>query len=139
MTLGERLPKFHHKVGLVDNCMMPDLDYTNLGIGNLTSEECERWDYARDWFPETVVSQFNLVCQNEFWIVLSQSIYMLGYVVGSASSGILSDKLGRKRIILISTAGYFLFGVSVVLFTHNSCLQHIALVHSCLCHFCLQC
>ena len=113
MTLGERLHKFDYIVSL-DNCMMPDLDYTNLGIGNLTSEECERWDYARDWFPETVVSQFNLVCQNEFWIVLSQSIYMFGYVVGSASSGILSDKFGRKRIILISTAGYFLFGVSVV-------------------------
>ena len=83
-------------------------------IGNLTFQDCERWDYARERFPETVVSQFNLVCGNEFWLVLSQSIYMFGYVVGSASVGVLSDKFGRKRMILITMAGYFFFGVAVV-------------------------
>ena len=102
--------------GELDNCKMKNLDNSDPSnqIGNLTFQDCERWDYARERFPETVVSQFNLVCGNEFWLVLSQSIYMFGYVVGSASVGVLSDKFGRKRMILITMAGYFFFGVAVV-------------------------
>ena len=114
MTIGDQLNE-DTKLGdgTVHTCKMPD--YTSLSIDNLTYKDCKRWDYARHKFTETVVSQFNLVCGIEFWIVLSKSIYMFGYVVGSVSSGFLSDKFGRTRIIHISTAGYFLFGIAVVL------------------------
>ena len=111
MKLGERPALYLVTEG--DQCTMPDLEVRNLSAANLSSE-CPRWDYAREIFPETAISQFDLVCSREFWVGLSQSIYLFGDVIGSILSGLLSDKFGRKHIILISTAGYFLSGIGVI-------------------------
>jgi len=79
---------------------------------NRSTVPCEQWDYDRSEYPETAVSQFNLVCGDRYWIFLSQSIYILGYVVGTFVSGILSDKYGRKPIILISAVLCHLFSTA---------------------------
>ena len=60
---------------------------------NSTIPQCERWKYE----TESVVSEFNLVCGKKFWVSLSKSIYLFGYIVGSAASGVLSDIYGRKQ------------------------------------------
>ena len=78
------------------------------------TEPCRRWDWDRSTWPETVVSQFSLVqadqqggpvqcvvlqvCGRDYWRSMSQSLYMVGVMVGSFGSGILSDKFGRKRV-----------------------------------------
>ena len=36
--------------------------------------------------------QFDLVCSDDYLITISQSVYMLGILVGVVVSGILSDK-----------------------------------------------
>ena len=61
---------------------------------------CTKWDYDRSKYPETAMSQFNLVCGKKFWIYLSQTIYLFGYVVGTFTSGIIADKLGQKPTII---------------------------------------
>ena len=83
-----------------DSCLMYDIDYENMteqtieteGVGNTT---CSRWDYSRSKSPESVASQFNLVCGNDYLRSLSQSLYMAGKMVGALGSGMLSDKFGR--------------------------------------------
>ena len=77
---------------------------------NTTELECDSWDYAK----ESLVSKFNLVCSNRYWVPLSQSVYMLGYVAGSAISGVLSDKFGRRPVIIVSTIGYLVSGLVLI-------------------------
>ena len=48
---------------------------------------CKKWVYDTSDYAGTAVSQFNLVCGDRYWIFLSQSIYILGYVVGTFFSG----------------------------------------------------
>ena len=60
-----------------------------------------------------MVSQFDLVCDREYWRSLSQSLYMFGIMVGSFGSGILSDKFGRKRVTLFGATGQLIFGIAV--------------------------
>ena len=100
-----------------DECKMFDLEYkttTTLSDVNKSSvTECSRWDYARDVYPETVVSQFNLVCGNDKWRSLSQSIYMFGIMVGAVGSGILSDMFGRKKVTMLASVGIVVFGIAV--------------------------
>ena len=117
----------------LDYCKVFDVDYSDVllnpalvgKIKDLQSatRPCDRWDYDRSTWPESVVSQFDLVCDNEYWRSLSQSIYMFGIMVGSIGSGLLSDKFGRKRMTLIAALGTFIFGISasfsssIVIFT----------------------
>ena len=83
---------------------------------------CSRWDYDRTAYPETAISQFNLVCENQHWVALSQTVYLSGYVVGAFASGIFSDKFGRRPAILLSAVSYLVcslfvaFSPSIVIF-----------------------
>lgn len=101
-----------------DNCFMYDIDYENVteqtiqteGVMNTT---CSRWDYSRSMSPESVASQFNLVCGNDYLRSVSQSMYMAGKMVGALGAGMLSDKFGRKRMILIASICVLLFGIVI--------------------------
>lgn len=99
-----------------DNCLMFSLEYSLLLVepdtSGLNTTECTSWEYDRDRYPETVISQFDLVCGREYLRSLSQSIYMFGIMVGAIGSGILSDKYGRKLIMLISLFGILIFGLA---------------------------
>jgi len=108
----------------IDHCKVLDVDYSEtleqpLILATIAEREqsatrpCKRWDYDRTTWPETVVSQFNLVCDKEYWRSLSQSLYMLGIMIGSFGSGILSDMYGRKKLTLIGATGQLIFGIAV--------------------------
>lgn len=102
----------------LDNCKMYDYQYnaTSSGVSeveDLNITECSRWDYDRDVYPETVVSQFNLVCADDKLRSMSQAIYMFGIMVGAVGSGLLSDRFGRKKVTLVASVGILAFGVGV--------------------------
>jgi len=106
-----------NNVSKYDTCKMFEVEYEPTTIPSDVDEslvtECSRWDYARDTYPETVVSEFNLVCENDKWRSLSQSIYMFGIMVGAVGSGILSDMFGRKKVTILASIGILIFGISV--------------------------
>ena len=77
---------------------------------NVTS--CSRWDYDRVITPESVVSQFDLVCGNDYLRSLGSSVYMGSKMLGSILFGLLSDKFGRKKMIVVSSLMVAVFGVA---------------------------
>ena len=83
-----------------ESCLMYDFAYENVTEETIQIDgagviPCSRWDYSRSKSPESVASQFNLVCGNDYLRSLSQSLYMAGKMVGALGSGMLSDKFGR--------------------------------------------
>ena len=104
---GEKLPE---GLQIEDQCQMKE-NLSSTGM-NITIVPCDGWDYDRDVHPETAVSQFHLVCAQKFWIFLSQSIYLSGYVVGSLVSGIIADKFGRRPTIIIFAVLLLLSGIA---------------------------
>ena len=99
--------KFWCNDGCADNssnCEIPQ-------DGNLS--QCTEWEFDRSVYPETVVSQFQLVCGREWWRSASQAIYMLGIMIGALGSGIMSDRWGRQRVTLMAGLGILVFGSSV--------------------------
>eukprot|EP00090_Calanus_glacialis_P008106 TRINITY_DN16442_c0_g1_i2.p1 TRINITY_DN16442_c0_g1~~TRINITY_DN16442_c0_g1_i2.p1 ORF type:complete len:553 (-),score=119.37 TRINITY_DN16442_c0_g1_i2:26-1684(-) len=101
----------------VDACLMYDYDYASTTLPAEVTQSplagCSRWDYDRKVYPETVVSEFNLVCGGDKWRSISQSVYMFGVMVGAVGSGILSDRFGRKKVTLAASFGIFVFGIGV--------------------------
>ena len=82
---------------------------------------CVRWDYDRSDWPETVVSQFHLVCERwdkvsyhgcqsnvtislrDYLRSMSQSLYMAGIMIGSFVSGLLSgvNAISQSFVVLL--------------------------------------
>ncbi|XP_020633127.3 solute carrier family 22 member 6-A [Pogona vitticeps] len=85
----------------------------NASLANDTAvdtEPCpEGWTYDRSVFKNTIVSEWDLVCDARSLRQMAQSIYMAGVLIGSIVFGGLSDRFGRKALIIWS---YLQMGVA---------------------------
>ncbi|XP_070565753.1 organic cation transporter protein-like [Ptychodera flava] len=97
-----------------DNCYM----YVNSSVDNSTMPCSDGWYYESDNFAETIVTEWDLVCEEAFLSQLSQSIFMVGVMIGAFIAGYLSDKFGRKTIFLISLWSESVLGI-LVAFTQS--------------------
>uniref|UniRef100_A0A8C3U8Q7 Solute carrier family 22 member 8 n=1 Tax=Catharus ustulatus TaxID=91951 RepID=A0A8C3U8Q7_CATUS len=68
-----------------------------------TSAPCrDGWDYDRSVYVSTIVTEWDLVCGYRQLRQMAQSIYMAGVLVGALVLGGLSDRFGRKAMLMWS-------------------------------------
>ncbi|XP_051900896.1 solute carrier family 22 member 6-A-like [Pristis pectinata] len=60
------------------------------------------WVYDRSQFTATIVTEWDLVCGQKSLKRMTQSIYMAGLLIGAVVLGRLSDKYGRRTLLLWS-------------------------------------
>nr|XP_019952639.1 PREDICTED: solute carrier family 22 member 4-like [Paralichthys olivaceus] len=81
---------------------VPGMD---VNLTDLVQEAClDGWSYSTDIYKSTVVSEFHLVCSEEWKQPLTATVFFLGSLCGSFFSGLLSDRFGRKPV-LFATIG----------------------------------
>uniref|UniRef100_A0A8B9J4M4 Solute carrier family 22 member 6 n=1 Tax=Astyanax mexicanus TaxID=7994 RepID=A0A8B9J4M4_ASTMX len=67
------------------------------------TETCQDgWTYERTEFISTIVSEWDLVCKLRSLKQMSQTIYMGGVLAGAIIFGGLSDRFGRKALLIWS-------------------------------------
>ncbi|KAM9573393.1 solute carrier family 22 member 13-like isoform 2-T3 [Guaruba guarouba] len=94
-----------------------DLD-SIVAYGLNATEKCSSgWVYPSAQAP-SLLTEFDLVCDRKDLNDISQSIYMLGMFLGSMIFGPLSDRMGRRPVILISIFLQGLFGVAIAFVPH---------------------
>ncbi|XP_063180406.1 solute carrier family 22 member 13-like isoform X2 [Chroicocephalus ridibundus] len=94
-----------------------DLD-SIVAYGLNATEECSSgWVYPAAQ-PPSLLTEFDLVCDRKELNDISQSIYMSGLFLGSLIFGPLSDRIGRRPVILISIFLQGLFGVGIAFVPH---------------------
>ncbi|XP_066501590.1 organic cation/carnitine transporter 2-like isoform X2 [Hoplias malabaricus] len=73
---------------------------------NLTGIELEKcvdgWNYSKDIYQSTIITEFDLVCDDEWKQPFTSSIYYIGVLSGSFFSGQLSDRFGRKPVLFVT-------------------------------------
>jgi len=62
----------------------------------------QQFAYNTFQFQETLVTQWNMVCDQEYKVALVISVYMAGFLIGSFACGWLGDKIGRKKCLMAS-------------------------------------
>ncbi|XP_054165993.1 organic cation transporter protein-like [Oppia nitens] len=72
-----------------------------------TSQVCTQWKFNSQEFDKSIISEFNLVCDRSNLASLTQSFYMLGYVVSGLILSSLPDRYGRRPLCYI----YFLIEI----------------------------
>ncbi|XP_040399644.1 solute carrier family 22 member 6-A-like isoform X2 [Cygnus olor] len=75
----------------------------NGSSGPRPTEPChDGWDYDLSIYVATIVTEWDLVCSYRQLRQMAQSIYMAGVLVGALVLGGLSDKFGRKAMLMWS-------------------------------------
>ncbi|XP_027886288.1 solute carrier family 22 member 5 [Xiphophorus couchianus] len=85
---------------LSDQGYIPGRDFN---LTNLPLEGClDGWNYSKEVYQSTIVTEWNLVCDNQWKVPFASSTLFVGYLFGSLISGQLSDRFGRKKVVFIS-------------------------------------
>uniref|UniRef100_A0A3B4VB49 Solute carrier family 22 member 5-like n=1 Tax=Seriola dumerili TaxID=41447 RepID=A0A3B4VB49_SERDU len=77
----------------------------DVNLTDLEQEDCvDGWSYSTDIYQSTIVSEFDLVCGEQWKQPFTSTVYFLGVLVGSFLSGQLSDRFGRKPVLFATVA-----------------------------------
>uniref|UniRef100_A0A3Q3MM32 Solute carrier family 22 member 5-like n=1 Tax=Labrus bergylta TaxID=56723 RepID=A0A3Q3MM32_9LABR len=114
-----------YRLGVVKNLsaqgLIPGRD---INLTEMEQESCvDGWSYSKDIYQSTIVSEFDLVCSEQWKQPFTSTVFFIGVVFGSFFSGQLADRFGRKPVLFatmaVQTAFTFIqvFSVSWTMFT----------------------
>nr|XP_061801649.1 organic cation/carnitine transporter 2-like [Nerophis lumbriciformis] len=76
---------------------------TDVDLTGLEQEGClDGWSYSKDVYQTNIVTEWDLVCDDQWKVPFASSTLFVGYLIGSLISGQLSDRFGRKKIVFLS-------------------------------------
>ena len=81
-----------------DQCPPANIDKSK------TTKCPDGWVYDDTLFPVTAATEMNMVCGDDWQNSFSQSMYMVGMLVGSFIFGFFADQYGRKLALVVSSA-----------------------------------
>lgn len=94
--------------------VFPDPDLLN--VSGIEEEPClDGWDYSQDQYTSTIISEWDLVCDDTWKEPFATSLYFFGMMIGSGGSGIISDRFGRKIVLFGTMAVQILFNLLLTL------------------------
>ncbi|XP_032522611.2 solute carrier family 22 member 6-A-like [Danaus plexippus] len=86
---------------------------TRIGDNMTCYDECAKYSYDASPFNNTIISEWDLVCERSWLTSLTQMMLQLGVLLGSILFGFFSDRYGRRKTLLLSVVGLIVFGFAV--------------------------
>ncbi|KAM4618081.1 solute carrier family 22 member 20-like [Discoglossus pictus] len=97
----------------------------NATLANITSFETEScvdgWVYDKSVIRSSIITEWDLVCDLRPMRQMAQSVYMVGVLLGGAIFGGLSDKFGRRTILIWSYMQMSVAGTLVAFLPNFPC------------------
>ncbi|XP_039982005.1 solute carrier family 22 member 16 [Xiphias gladius] len=87
--------------------------------GNKTVKACDaNFVYDHSEVHQSIVTDWDLVCEREWLAKLCQPTFMLGVLIGALVFGDIADRVGRVKILMFTSLCQFVLGVAVA-FSQN--------------------
>uniref|UniRef100_H3AUH5 Solute carrier family 22 member 21 n=1 Tax=Latimeria chalumnae TaxID=7897 RepID=H3AUH5_LATCH len=96
-----------------DLSLYPGVD---VNVSEIEQENCrDGWDYSKEQYSSTIVSEWDLVCDDDWKGPLATSLLYVSFLVGAFVTGQLSDRFGRKIVFFGTLAVQVVFSLTVLL------------------------
>ncbi|CAI9729398.1 Hypothetical predicted protein [Octopus vulgaris] len=96
--INEYIPKSEDEGEVVyDKCLIYSNTTEN---GNRTTQKCSSWVYDKTNTHTSITTQLNLVCDDAILARHTITIFFMGFLFAMVGCGILSDRFGRKKVII---------------------------------------
>ncbi|KAH8417696.1 hypothetical protein KR222_004468, partial [Zaprionus bogoriensis] len=98
----------------------------------VSSQSCDRWIYKYDYGFRSMNAELNWVCGDAYKARIGQSLFFLGSLIGTCSFGMLGDRIGRVRAVILANqcgfVGDFLttYATNSVQFSAFRCISGLA-------------
>ncbi|XP_044520607.1 solute carrier family 22 member 4 isoform X2 [Gracilinanus agilis] len=103
MQNGQEVPRKcrrYQLVALTNFSAMGLVPGRDVNLSQVELEPClDGWEYSQDTYLSTIITEWNIVCDEDWKPPLTTSLFFLGVLMGSFISGQLSDRFGRKNIL----------------------------------------
>ncbi|XP_043076663.1 solute carrier family 22 member 5 isoform X2 [Puntigrus tetrazona] len=79
------------------------LPWVDVNVSAIPREGCvDGWEYDKGTYISTIVSEWDLVCSDDWRAPLTSSLFFCGVLTGSVISGQVSDRFGRKIVLFVT-------------------------------------
>ncbi|XP_017787309.1 PREDICTED: organic cation transporter protein-like [Nicrophorus vespilloides] len=96
-----KFPVAWHQLNIVIVAPTTNFDCSNETIDKCSSD-CPSHVFDRRIFTETIITQWDLVCEDAYLTNIAQTMTMLGILVGNVLFGFWSDRAGRRMPMVIA-------------------------------------
>lgn len=98
-----------HKYSIINDYNSSSINGTDNGTLNSCLAErfdinkiiaCDNYLFDKQYFHSTIVTEFNLWCNDEWLVQIVQMLFFFGVLVGAIVNGILADKFSSFKFLL---------------------------------------
>ncbi|XP_023954324.1 organic cation transporter-like protein isoform X2 [Bicyclus anynana] len=94
-----KFPVAFHQMAII--FLSPKVEYT-CGNSLSTTCPCPEPVYNTSLFTNTIIMQWDLICDKKWLTSFTQTLFQLGTLLGSVLFGMASDRFGRKKPLLVA-------------------------------------
>lgn len=70
------------------------------------------WIYDNSTYTDSLVTEFDLVCDQQHWVEISTTSFYVGSFIGNFLFGYIADKFGRRRSFFVILGTLVVFGTA---------------------------